>query len=186
MTASDPGAMPSGRRYSTNPTAIRSRIRRNGNRVAQDLVMLHEAQYGDYKPVSEWTWEELQHGRPRHPTAGWRGPRPKWITPVIQAEIARRLREESIAEIVMYAGAAVKVLAEFLTNSDEPNLRFKAAQLILEYAAGRPEVNMVVQGNVKLEGILAEALVLDDGSDAHPVIDGAIVEIDDDSEEADG
>jgi hypothetical protein len=96
------------------------------------------------------------------------------------------LRDESIAEIVVHAGAAIRVLADFLTNTDEPTLRFRAAQLILEYAAGKPEVNMVVQGNIKLEGILAEALVLDDGSDAHPVIDGAIVELgDDDDEEAD-
>src|SRR5687768_5452269 len=51
------------RRLSTNPRAIRHRIRRNGQRAAEDIALLHEVQYGEVKPVEEWTLEELQHGR---------------------------------------------------------------------------------------------------------------------------
>jgi hypothetical protein len=160
------------RRLSRRPASIRQRIRRNGGRVSEDIVMLWEAQHGNAKPVSEWTLEELQHGRPRHPEHGWRGVRPKWITPIIQAEVRKRLREETIGKLIGHTGAAIKVLAEFLGNDEEPHLRFKAASLIIEYAAGAPDKNVIVTGNVQLQNMLAGALVLDDGSPAHPVIDG--------------
>lgn len=186
MDTENLGISRSGRRLSRNPNAIRHRIHRNSERVTEDLILLHEATYGSYKPVEEWTWEELQHGKPRHPVHGWQGKRPGWITPIVQEEIARRLRTESLAELTRHAGKAVRVLSDFLTDIDNPTLRFKAAQLILEYAAGRPEVNVAIQGNIKLESVLAEALVLDDGSDAHPIIEGAIVELDDDEGDTDG
>jgi hypothetical protein len=163
------------RRLSHNPRAIRHRIRRNGGKVAEDIALLHEVTYGEVKPVEQWTLEELQHGRPRHPTGGWKGPRPKWITPIIQAEVRRRLREETIQNLVGHTGAAIKVLAEFLKNDEEPALRFKAAQLIIEYAAGAPDKNLHVTGDFNLNTMLASALVLDDGTPAHPVIEGTIV-----------
>lgn len=173
------------RRLSQTPQAIRLRIRRNGERAAEDIAMLHEITYGEVKPVSEWTLEELQHGKPRHPTGGWRGRAPRWITPIIQAEIRRRLREETIQNLVGHTGTAIKVLAGFLKNEEEPHLRFKAAQLILEYAAGAPDKNVHITGNVQLQHMLASALVMDDGSPAHPVIEGAIVDDDGETDEDD-
>lgn len=173
------------RRLSQRPSAIRHRIRRNGQRAAEDIALLHEIQYGEAKPVSEWTLEELQHGRPRHPTGGWKGPRPKWITPIIQAEIRKRLREETIQNLVGHTGTAIKVLAEFLKNEEEPQLRFKAAQLIIEYAAGAPEKQVHISGNVALQTMLAGALVLEDGTPAHPVIEGEVISDDDEEEEDD-
>lgn len=163
---------PDTRRLSHTPSAIKARIRRNGGRAAEDIALFHEVTYGDVRPVSEWTIEELQKGRPRHPTGGWKGPRPKWITPIIQAEVRRRLREETIQNLVGHTGAAIKVLAEFLKNDEEPHLRFRAAALIIEYAAGAPDKNVHITGNVQLQSMLASALVLDDGSPAHPTIEG--------------
>ena len=160
------------RRLSRRPASIRQRIRRNGGRTSEDIALLHEVQYGEIKPVSEWTLEEIQRGRPRHPEHGWRGPRPKWITPIIQAEVRKRLREETIGELIGHSGAAIKVLAKFLEQDEEPHLKFKAAQLIIEYAAGAPDKQVHITGNVQLQTMLAGALVLDDGSPAHPVIDG--------------
>lgn len=171
------------RRLSKRPSAIKARIRRGGGRLAEDVALFHEVTYGEVKPVDQWTLEELQHGRPRHPTGGWRGPRPKWITPIIQAEVRRRLREETIANLVGHTGTAIKVLAEFLKNEEEPSLRFRAAQLILEYAAGAPDKNVHITGNLQLQNMLASALVLDDGSPAHPVIEGELVPIANDEEE---
>jgi hypothetical protein len=160
------------RRLSTNPQAVRQRIRRNGGRAAEDIALLHEVTYGEVRPVSEWTLEELAHGRPRHPTGGWRGPRPRWITPIIQAEVRKRLKQETIEQLVGHSGTAIRVLSDFLKNEEEPGLRFKAAALILEYAAGKPEQMVTVEANVHVQQMLAGALVLDDGSPAHPVIDG--------------
>lgn len=173
------------RRLSKTPSAIRQRIRRNGGRVSEDITMLFEVQNGHAKPVSEWTLEELQHGRPRHPISGWRGQRPKWITPIIQAEVRKRLREETIGQLIGHTGAAIKVLSEFLANDEEPHLRFKAAQLIVEYAAGAPDKQVHITGNVQLQSMLAGALVLDDGTPAHPVIDGTAQWADDPEDEDD-
>lgn len=173
------------RRLSHRPSAVRQRIRRNGGRAAEDIALLHEIQYGESKPVSEWTLEELQHGRPRHPTGGWKGPRPKWITPIIQAEIRKRLREETIGKLVGHTGKAIKVLAEFLDNEEEPNLRFKAAQLIIQYAAGEPEKQVTLSGNIQLQHMLASALVMPDGQPAHPVIEGTLVNTDQGDDEED-
>lgn len=172
------------RKLSQKPSAIRLRIRRNGGRAAEDIAMLHEVQYGSVKPVSEWTLEELQHGKPRHETGGWRGKKPSWITPIVQAEIRKRLREETMQNLVGHTGAAVKVLAEFLKNEEEPALRFRAAQLILEYSIGAPEKVVHLSGNIQLQSMLADALVLDDGSPAHRVIEGSAV-FEDDTEEED-
>ena len=172
------------RRLSHRPNAIRRRINRQNGRMAEDIALLHQVQFGVIKPVEEWTLEELQHGRPRHPELGWRGPRPKWIDPIVQAEVRRRLREETITDLSRHAGTAVRVLARFLENEEEPGLRFKAAQLILEYVAGSPDKNVHVTGNMQLQAMLASALVLDDGAPAHPVLEGEWT--DDDDEEADG
>lgn len=170
------------RRLSTNPRAVKARLRKGGRKMAEDLAMLHEIQYGEYRPVSEWTYEELEHGRPKHPTGGWRGPKPSWITPIIQQEVARRLRTETIEKLNGQAGSAVKVLTDFLANEDEPQLRFKAAQLILEYTIGKPEQNVTVEGNVTLQTILGKALLIDenDRSLAHPTtFDGVATDVSD-------
>ena len=173
------------RRLSRNPQAVRQRIRRNGGRTAEDIALLHEVTYGEVRPVSEWTLEELSHGRPRHPTGGWKGPKPRWLTPIIQAEVRKRLREETINQLVGHSGQAIKVLAQFLKNETEPTLRFKAAQLILEYTAGKPEQHVNVEANVHVQKLLAGALVLDDGTPAHPVIDGQAWESDEEDEDDD-
>lgn len=170
------------RRLSTRPSAIRRRIRKNGNRAAEDIALYIELQYK--KPVEEWTIEELRHGRPRHPTGGWKGPRPAWITPVIQAEVRRRLRDETLESLMESSGAAVKVLVDFLKNPEEPALRFRAAALILEYTIGAPEKQVTINGNIQLQSMLASALVLEDGSPAHPVIEGETI-IDDEDEDDD-
>lgn len=173
------------RRLSRKPASIRQRIRRNGGRTSEDIALLFEVQQGHAKPVSEWTLEELQRGRPRHPEHGWMGSRPKWITPIIQAEVRRRLRDETIGQLVGHTGQAIKVLAEFLKNDEEPHLKFKAACLIIEYAAGAPDKQVHITGNVQLQSMLAGALVLDDGSPAHPVIDGTAQWADDPEDDDD-
>ena len=166
------------RRLSTDPRQVRNRLRRNGSKVEQDMAVLIEVGYAGFKPVSEWDYEELQRGKPRNADGVFKGRRPTWITPIIQAEIGRRLKSETLMNLNKHTASAVHVLVEFLSNSDEPHLRFKAAQLILEYVVGKPEQKVNIEGNLKLEAMLASALVLDDGSPAHPVIDGTIVDED--------
>lgn len=168
-------------KLSKKPAAIRQRLRRNKNIIMEDLEMYQEVTgNGTYKPVEEWDFEELQKGKPRNADGGFKGRKPKWISPLIQEEISRRLREGVMDKIHEHAGAAVAVLVELLQDEENGRLRYDAAKLLLEYIAGKPEARVAIRGNVTLEHLLADVVVLDDGSPAHPVIDGQFEEADDD------
>jgi hypothetical protein len=158
------------RRLSQQPPAIRQRVRRASKNAEADTALLREVTMQRYKPIDEWDLDELAHGKPRNEDGRFSGGRPKWITPIIEEEVRRRLRHETLLKFDRQAASAVKVLADFLMNDEEPQLRFKAAQLILEYVVGKPEQKLNVNGNLQLQSMLAGALVLPSGEDAHPMI----------------
>jgi hypothetical protein len=172
--------VPTKRGTSTNPSAIRKRMRTAAAHLEGDREKLAEVQRMKYKPVEEWDLEELARGKPRNEDGSFSGARPKWITPLIKEEVQKRMREETLLQFDVQAANAVRVLVAFLGNDEEPRLRFEAAKLILEYVVGKPEQKVKFEGNVKLEAMLAEAIVLPDGEEAHPMIlPGEIVEDDD-------
>jgi len=170
--------------YSDDPKHIRSRIRRNAgdmNAMQRDVEML----YG--RPVEEWDFEELQHGCPRKPNGNWPTKKPQWITPIIMAEAQRRLRMMSQAELGLYAGQAIRCLAELMEQTKSPQTRFSAAQYILNHIIGMPKAHVEHSGSVELRTLLAECIVNPDGVEAHPlslidpaVIDAEVVESSDD------
>lgn len=160
------------RQLSNKPAAIRARMRRNRTKLNVDYDAFVAAVSHRYKPLDEWDYEELERGKPRNADGGWHGRRPTWITPLVQAEIARRLKAGTMEQIQSAAGSAVKVLMAFLEDEEEPHLRFRAAQLLLEYVIGKPDQKLTVDGDIRLQAVLADALVLEDGKDAHPVVDG--------------
>lgn len=161
---------------STNPKAIRTRLRRKADSLEEDYELLQEVTMAKFKPIEEWTLEELANGKPRNENGNFQGPKPRWLTPLIREEVQRRLREETLLQFNVEAGHAVKVLAAFLSDDEEPRLRFDAARLILEYVIGKPEQKVNLNASVQLQSMLASALVLPDGADAHPIIDGQFAE----------
>lgn len=171
------------RQKSQTPGAIRKRLRRRADDIEEDYKLLHEVQSTKYKPVEEWTLEELAYGKPRNANGKFDGAKPRWMTAAIREEVRRRMHEETLAQFAPQAAHAVRVLTQFLTDDENPRLKFDAAKLILEYVIGKPDVKVAVTGNVTLQAMLADALVLEDGSDAHPVIDGQFVEVEDDDVE---
>jgi hypothetical protein len=173
----------SARVKSQSAPAIRKRLRRNAGNLEEDVALLQKVQMRKYKPIEEWDLKELAMGMPRQASGKFDGPKPKWITPLIQEEVQRRLRKETLVHFNQEAASAVKVLVDFLSNDEEPRLRFDAARLILEYVIGKPQQNITVEGNVTLQSMLASALVLPSGEDAHPVIDGQFTEEEDDDDE---
>lgn len=176
---------------SDKPSAARARLRKNAAKTERDMEILYE------KPIADWDMEELAKGRPRNKAGTFTGPRPKWITPVILREAQTRLRTLTQQELAVFAGDAVKVMTDLMKDdsvdldgkpSVPPGIRLSAATYVLDQIIGKPTQHVEVQGNVVLESLLATVLVVDDsGKEAHPVIDGTVVEDDeeDDSDDTD-
>lgn len=153
-------------KFSDDPKHIRGRIRRAGvnmQAVHRDIEML----YG--RPVEEWDFEELQHGCPRKPNGKFPRHKPAWLTPIIMAEAQRRLRMMSQSELGLYAGLAIKTMADLMMQTKSHQTRFAAAQYILNQIIGTPKAHVEVSGSIELRTLLAECIVNPDGVDAHPI-----------------
>lgn len=171
-------------KLSKQPTSIRQRLRRTGARTDRDLRALAEVQGKDYKPIEEWTFEELAHGKPRDKSGRWGGgPKPRWITPLIVEEVARRLRAGFIDETRAALPDVLKVLTELLKDDSNPRIQLDAAKLFLEYAIGSPEKMVSITATSRVEHLLADVVVLDDGTPAHPVIDGQFYDEDEEDDD---
>lgn len=175
------------RELSTKPAAARNRLRKSTKAVARDLELVYE------KPVSQWDFEELQRGRPRGPDGTFStGARPGWLTDTILTEAQKRLKRLTRDQLGQYAGAAIEVLNELMkdTREDENGrpittsaTKLSAATYILDQVIGKPTQHVEVEGNVKLDTLLAAVIVNPDGEEAHPVIEGTFEEVEDDDDD---
>lgn len=164
--------------YSTKPSTVRGRVRKNASRLERDVAML-------YRPIEQWDIEELARGRPRNKAGNFTGPSPRWLTPLIIKQAADRLRLLTKQELSVFSGDAVRVIHKLMENEDEDEkgkplvsaaVKLQAAQYVLDQTIGRPTVPVEVSGNVVLETLMAKVLVNEDGSPTHPVIDAEVVE----------
>jgi hypothetical protein len=171
-------------KLSTKPYDIRKRLRNVESMREQDLELL-VANDPKWKPVEEWDLEELARGRPRNKNGNWTGRAPKWITPMVLAEAQRRFKQEVYKGLTSYAGDALKVIYNLMMNEDvDDRLRIDAAKFVVEHAIGKPKVALDIVETAAAHDFMADLLVLEDGSPAHPVthpiIDGEAEEVDDD------
>ncbi len=171
---------------STSAQAIRARGRKG--RVRLDQAVDAMAEHHLYKPLEEWTLEELARGKPRNPDGTWRTGNLKWITPAITREAKRRLLTEGFAELASHMGHAIKVLTDLmmceeLDDNGKPivdnRTRMDAAKFIIEHVLGKPRQAIELDTQEGYKEFLASALVLTDGTAAHPVINGTVVEPED-------
>jgi hypothetical protein len=171
-------------------TATRARLRRNARRleeeIYEDLADIYE------KPVEEWDWEELSHGRPRGENGKFQGGKPEWITPAIQAEARRRMRTLTEDELMVHAQAAMGVLVELMGDSDvddfgkplvPASVRADCAKYIINQVIGTPTAKVEVAGASKFESLMADILVNPDGEASHMVIEAAQAVDEDDDED---
>jgi hypothetical protein len=172
---------------STDPKAIRRRIRNNAQsleKVKADVGLL-------YKPIEEWDFEELARGRPRNADGKFlTGRKPEWLTPVLQAEIERRLKTITREQLSVHVGAAIKVMHDLMSSTDTDedgrplvpaSVKLDAAKFIVEQVIGKAKVHVDVDTGDKLTAMLARALVNPDGSSYEPkMIEGAAVDEEDD------
>jgi hypothetical protein len=160
---------------SKDPAQIRRRLRRaagNPAKLDRDYKMLAEHPDTHHKPLEDWDYEELARGRPRSKDGRFGGGTPSWVTLKVQQEAKERLRTKAYGDLARYAGSAVKVLVNLMRDTDVENrIRLDAAKYLLDQVIGKAKVFAQLEGKLDVQAFLAEALVMPDGSPAHPVID---------------
>lgn len=174
------------------PKQIRNRLRRKGKKFEAELDLYQDEVYG--KRIEEWDLEELSRGRPRDALGGFRGPAPKWITPLVVKEAKRRLLDHTLGSLAGHVELAVKTIGNLLASDEvddfgrpvvDARTKLAAAQFVIENVIGKPKAILEIDGTDTVKQFLASALVLDDGTPAHPVIQGEVVEDDEEDEEDD-
>jgi hypothetical protein len=167
---------------------LRNAENRTEEEILEDIEVLYK------KPVDEWDWEELSRGMPRGPDGKFAGRRPTWITPAIQSEAKRRMRILSEEQLMTHADAAIKTLADLMSDmeTDEKgnyvvpsSVKLQAAQYILNHTIGTPKARVEIESHSPLMEMMGAVLINPDGAASHHVIiEGEVVE--DESEDGDG
>lgn len=172
------------------PKQIRNRLRRRGARLEEEWDRYQDVAYG--KPIEEWDLEELARGRPRASDGSFRGLTPRWITPFIVREAKRRLLEHTHGALAGHVNLAVKTVVNLLNSTDvddwgrplvDARTKLAAATFVIEHIIGKPQATVQVDATDTVRQFLASALVLDDGTPAHPVIDGQFKEDEEDDDD---
>lgn len=173
---------------SARPRATRRRLREKVDRLEEEINADIETLY--QKPIEEWDWEELSRGKPRGANGNFQGDKPKWITPAIQAEARRRMRMLTEDELMTHAKSAIDVLKELMSDqgiddfgkpTTPASVKLQAAQYILNHVIGTPKARVEVnQGTDPVAELMGGVLVNPDGEPSHIVIEGEVVEEDDD------
>jgi hypothetical protein len=170
---------------------IRERARRKAAKgdVSAEIELL-------YKPLDQWTDEEITRGRPRDRHGNFSGKRPAWLTPVIQAERQRRLRQLMADDLGTFAGDALKIIHEVMmdNSTDESgkpvvpaSVRVDAGKYLVDQFMGKATATIDVNAGNTLVDLLGDILVNPDGQPSHMIIEGSVVEDDpSDDEDYDG
>lgn len=144
---------------------IRARARR---RARKGMKLTDEAFNTLYKPIEEWDDEELARGRPRNPSGGFNGPKPKWVSREVHERAMERFK--SLVRSGMNVGAlsALGVVDSVLTSDDfdvkgRPvvpySTRLDAAKYLLDHVVGKPTQPIQTDISVKLQAILGDVMV---------------------------
>lgn len=152
------------------PKQVRARARRRYLRQMNNArPVISEAEFNAiYKPIEEWDLEELARGRPRHPTGGFRGPKPKWITMEVHEKAMEQFKAAVKTEMGAQTIEALTVFQRMLASDDldkrgrpvvPPSVKVQVAQFLIEHVVGKPKQHIESDISVRLQGILGAALV---------------------------
>lgn len=169
-----------------------ARARARRAEAKADMVRGEAERLNAIKPLEEWDSEELARGQPRNSNGHFRGPKPTWLTRAVQEESLRRFQEISREEMRVIVPKALKTVENIL-DSDAVDKRgrpvvpmsvkLQAAQWVVEHLVGKPTQRVEADISVKLQGILANCLVVP-GQGNVPAIDVASWEPDDDEDQS--
>lgn len=126
-----------------------------------------------YKPLEEWDEEELARGRPRAEDGSFRGKAPTWISRELHEEILKQFTDATQGELrglIPKALASIQVILES-TELDEKGravvpyaTKLDAAKWVIEHLVGKPTQRVEADISVKLQAVLASALVNPDSA----------------------
>lgn len=180
-------------KLSTNPAAIRARLRRKAEKRKVNRELIEEEMLGlpTYKPLDEWDIEELARGRVRDSLGGFRGTRPMWLDTIPTEEIKRRLRDKTYTALACHVDSAIALVGDLLVNDDideygrpivDARTRLDAAKFVVEHVIGKARVRVDVDTTSPIGQLLASVIVNPDGTDDTTglTIDGEWEEVDDD------
>jgi hypothetical protein len=167
---------------------VRHNARRRAARKANNLDAELDKIYS--KPIEEWDTEEIQRGRPRGADGTFRGRKPKWITPAIQSERQRRLRQLMMDDLGTFAGDALRLIHTEMMNKGvgddgkplvPASVRVDAAKYLVDQFIGKAKVSVDVHEDNSLLDLMGGLLVNPDGMPSHHiVVDGDVVDPEDD------
>lgn len=148
------------------PKQIRARARRKMAR--SERMTDQEADYLFQKPLDEWDFEELAHGRPRSSDGSFRGRSPKWITAAVHEQAMERYTAAVKSEMNTTTVDALEAIKHILSNEDVDDkgkpivpagTKLEAAKFLIEHVVGKPKQRMEADVSVKLQGILGQVMV---------------------------
>lgn len=167
----------------------RRRAAKKAENLGAEVAIVYE------KPVEEWDDEELARGRPRASDGSFRGRRPAWLTPVIQAEAQRRLRQFLSCELGTYAADALRVLHRDLLMNDRrdddgkpvvpASVRADVGKYLVDQFMGKAKISVDVNEHNPLMDLMAGVLVNPDGEPSHHIIEMAAIDPADDEDRPD-
>lgn len=166
---------------------LRARRKTTKTDVSAEIALL-------YKPLEEWDDEEITRGRPRDKDGGFRGNRPSWLTPAIQAERQRRLRQLMADELGTFAADALRTIHAVMTDTSTDDfgkplvpasVRLDAGKYLVDQFMGKATATIDVNAGNALGDLMGAILVNADGDPSHQIIEGSVVEdLADDDENA--
>ncbi len=169
----------------------RKRERQKNRRQIRDLEKRHaDAWYN--KPLEEWDEEELAHGRPRNAAGDFRGKAPAWVSREVHEEAIRRFTTLTQTDLRALVPTAIQTVENMIRSEEvdekgrplvPASVKLQAAQWVVEHLVGKPKQRLEADISVKLQGILAQAMVVPGESGSLiPAIDVPSWEDDDDDD----
>ena len=137
------------------------------------------------KPIEQWDDEEITRGRPRSSDGTFRGRTPSFLTPALQAERQRRLRQLMTNDLGTFAADALRTIHSVMMDNrrdDDGKLvvpasvRVDAAKYLVDQFIGKAKISVDLNEHNPLMELMAGILVNPDGEPSHQVIEGKVVE----------
>lgn len=168
----------------------RAKARRHGREVDKVMKAL-------YKPVTEWDDEELARGRPRAKNGTFVGAAPGWVTRRILEEAERRHKEMLKGSLNATTPAAIAVIHMILTNDDmvmdedgnpirpmvPASTKLDAAKFLIEMSLGKPKQTVGGDITLKLERLLAPAMINPSSEDEDDIVELEAIEDEEDEDD---
>jgi hypothetical protein len=151
-----------GHRLNMTPKQLRERMRRSKKGAkSEEFEVL-------YRPVEEWDAEELARGRPRDRDGQFKGLAPKWINRELHEEAMTRFRQVIRDGMNANTNLALQTISGLMTNEEtdedgkpkvSANVKLDAAKFLIDHTLGKPKQRVETDISVRLQGMLASAII---------------------------